>query len=156
MISFQMKEVQPYVDSSVRILCTRPYPNHRKGCPNFGKKLICPPQCKLLGDLLDLDQQVFAIYAEFDLGQHVKNMYERHPNWTYRQTSCCLYWQGSVRSKLNKYAEELMKKHPGTTIITCPEGAGVNVTETMRKAGVKLEWPPKNTTRMIYLLGRPR
>ena len=156
MVKFRTIEVLPVLDSGMRDLCAKPYPNHPKGCPNYGKRDLCPPKCPSLRDTLNLCKPVYAAYAAFNLGQHVENMYKRHPKWTYRQAACCLYWQGSVRSKLKMYAEDQKRLHPGTIIVSCPEGAGVNVTETMSNAGVKLEWPPKNITRMIYFLGRPK
>jgi predicted metal-binding protein len=151
-----MIKIIPLVDLNVRGLCTKPYPNHPKGCPNYGKKETCPPKCPELRHVLNLYRPIYAVYAEFNFGQHVKNMYKKHPEWTYRQASCCLYWQGSVRSKLKKYAAEQMRSLPGTVLVTCPEAAGVNVTKSMRQAGVTLEWPPKNITRMVYLIGDPR
>ena len=37
----------------------------------------------------------------------------------------------------------------------CPEGAGVNITETMKNAGIILEWPPVNYTYQVALAGIP-
>jgi predicted metal-binding protein len=38
-------------------------------------------------------------------------------------------------------------------VTTCPEAMGVNITETMKDAGIILEWPPENVTYQIALAG---
>lgn len=50
-----------------------------------------------------------------------------------------------------------MEERKGYHISTCPEGSGVNITETMKNVGINLEWPPKNYTYQIVLAGiRPK
>ena len=44
-------------------------------------------------------------------------------------------------------------EHPGETVIKCPEAQGVNLTETMKNAGIELEWPPENVAYQIVLVG---
>jgi len=39
-------------------------------------------------------------------------------------------------------------------IIKNPEGAGVNCTATMKKIGIKMEWPPIKYTYQIVLAGK--
>lgn len=159
-LEFHSAIVKPVADSGMRGLCTKPYPNHPKGCPNYGQRDTCPPQCKLIKDAFDLDCGIWALWAIFDLAAHVTRMRDKQPSWTYRQLSCCLYWQGTVRKALREYVEKWMKemKHypplaDRLELITCPEAMGVNVTATMQNIGVTLEWPPQETTRMVYLVG---
>jgi len=89
--------VVPVVDLSVRGLCPKPYPLHARGCPNFGKKAGCPPQCGTISKVLDLSAPVWAIWNVFDFGGHVAKMRVAHPDWSGRQLACCLYWQPKAR-----------------------------------------------------------
>jgi len=71
--------VKPIVDKMVMDLCRRPYPNHKFGCPNWGKKSGCPPKCRPIGELIYLDSPVWAIWTKFDFGHHVEEMRKKHP-----------------------------------------------------------------------------
>lgn len=133
--------VVPVIDPSVRALCKRPYPLHPRGCPNFGKDR-CPPKVRLYGDVYDLARPCYAIWSAFDLGAHVERMRVAHPRWSDRQLRNCLYWQGTARKLLRKEISGFCWKKPGYDVTECPEAMGVNVTETMRRAGIVLEWPP--------------
>lgn len=147
--------VTPVVDCSVRHLCRKPYPGHPKGCPNWGKRDSCPPQADLLPNVLDLAAPVYAIWNAFDLASHVARMKEKHPDWSDRQLRCCLYWQGTARAVLRKQIDAFLREHPGLLVLTCPEACGVDVTATMRRAGIDLEWPPVSLAYQVALVGTP-
>ncbi len=150
------KYVVPVIDPAVRNLCFKPYPNHNKGCPNYGKKIGCPPQAPLVGDIINLSKQVWVIWNEFDFGGHCARMKEKHPMWSQRQIECCLYWQGTARKQLKQILTKFTSKHPGLKIIQCPEACGVNLTATMDNAGIELQWPPTTKTYQIVLAGYGR
>lgn len=162
-LEFCMAIVQPVIDTSMRGLCCKPYHNHPRGCPNYGVRDTCPPKAKMLPEVFDLRRDIWALYAEFDLKAHIRKMQKLQPLWTDHQLRCCLYWQGTVRKFLRKKADEWVERHAyrhprirdtqGFLYTTCPEAMGVNVTATMRNAGINLEWPPRITSRMIYLAG---
>lgn len=154
-LKFNAAIVTPAIDLGMRDLCVRPYHNHPKGCPNFGKRSTCPPKQECYPYVYDTNTRrvTWALWAEFDLGSHVRRMRKRHPLWTYRQLSCCRYWQGTVRKFLRESIAEWKEEHLNLAVTTCPEAMGVNVTATMRDIGVELEWPPKQITRLIYLAG---
>lgn len=159
-MEFHADIVEPVIDLSMRSLCVRPYPGHPKGCPNHGSRDTCPPEQKVFGGVYDTDLNIFALWTEFDLGAHVSRMKKAHPTWSYRQLSCCLYWQGTVRkflrTKSKKWIDFAVLHTPFADRIlltTCPEAMGINVTATMKNIGVQLEWPPKSLTRMVYLAG---
>lgn len=145
--------VNPVVDSTVRDLCVRRYPGHPRGCPNFGKKPTCPPQAPMIADVIDLERPVFAIWNRFDLAGHVRRMKERHPDWSKRQAVCCLYWQPRARKELRQRVVAFLRAHRGTRVVFTPEAMGVNVTATMRQAGVQLEWPPRSIAYQVALVG---
>lgn len=144
------------IDSSVRELCARPYPNHPKGCPNFGKRPTCPPRSPFLEDVYDISKGFWIVWVSFNLLYHRNRMQKKHPDWSRRQLDCCLYWQGGVRKKLKESVADVMYYLEGRGdwyATNCPEAMGVNVTATMKSLGIKLEWPPENTVRKIAIIG---
>lgn len=144
--------VSPVVDHSVRALCARPYPGHKKGCPNIGKP-GCPPKHPLLEYMLDLAKPVFAIFNVFDLAEHVAKMRQKHPSWSERQLYNCLYWQPRARKALKCEIREFLREHVGAVIIKSPEAAGLNVTATLAAAGIQLEWPPRIKAYQVVIAG---
>ena len=146
------------VQPSVRSLCLHPYSGHPHGCPNYNHKLGCPPGATLFTDYFRMDQPIYAIIIEFDLAHWVKIMKQKHPHWSYRQLSCCLYWQTRARKSLE---DEVIRFRLSTNrayeydITRVPEADGVNVTETLAKVGVILEWPPTKIVRLVAIAGIP-
>ena len=141
--------VEPVIDLAVRKLCFKAYYNHPKGCPNFGKRGICPPQAPLINQFFDLNKRIIAIVVHFNLGLHRKQMKARHPNWSKRQCECCLYWQGRLRKDLKQRIRHNLNRpilfDDGNLVATdCPEAMGVDVTATMKNVGIILEWPPRS------------
>lgn len=136
-------KIHPVIDYAVRGLCVTKYPGHPKGCPNYGKKEGCPPGAQFYDQHYDLTQPVYAIFNRFDIGAHIAKMRYYHPTWSDRQSRCCLYWQAGARNQLKKHIIAFCHNNPGYHITTCPEAMGVNVTATMEKAGIILEWPPE-------------
>lgn len=145
--------VVPVIQTSVRKLCCCSYPNHPKGCPNFGKKATCPPAVKCFEEVFNMAQPFYAIWTTFPFGEHVAKMKAIHPDWSSRQLECCLYWQGTARKKLKTEIARFKSGHPNLFVTTCPEAMGVNVTATMAKIGEQLEWPPKNITYQVAIAG---
>lgn len=133
---------------SPRGMCVLAYPNHKKGCPNYGKKKGCPPSAPMFDEVYDISRPVYAIYNVFDFRGHVERMRKKHPKWSKRQLECCLYWQGTARKDLKRTIDIFKNFIPtnfkGYTIAMAPEAMGVLVTETMKRVGFKLEWPPVN------------
>jgi len=155
--------VEPVLDAKVRCLCYRPYPGHPRGCPNYGKRDRCPPQAKHLSDVLDMARPIWAVWTMFELAAHRDKMLALHPNWTRAQLDCCLYWQGTARKRLRREIAYCTDRNYGCfstrepyIALDTPEACGVNVTETMAKLGVKLEWPPSIWAVQVALVGTPR
>ena len=148
-----INEVIPVIDRKVRGLCKKPYHNHPKGCPNFGIKEGCPPNIRLFDEEYDMNKPVYVIFNTFDLASQVNKMKAAHPEWSDRQLKCSRYWQGTTRKLLRQKIALFKNDHPDYNVTTCPEAMGVNVTETMKKIGIKLEWPPVSTTYQVALAG---
>ena len=134
-------------------LCKHPYPNHPKGCPNYGKKDSCPPKTKIIEKVLDLDRDVYIIASRFEFGKHVEKMRKRHPDWTDRQLRNVLYWQGTARKRLREIVADFLNGRPDLVANFCPEANGVNLTATMKNIGVELEWMPQVYSWVIAAVG---
>lgn len=149
--------VTPDVDLSVRTLCRRAYPGHPHGCPNYGKgKEGCPPACKTIDKLIQLDKPVWAVWNTFLLSAHVAVMRTRHPQWSERQLCNMLYWQSTARKALrNEIRRFFRQADDKLVLVKNPEGAGVNMTSTMATVGINLEWPPTQIAYQIALIGSP-
>jgi hypothetical protein len=107
-------------------------------------------------DVYDLAQPVYAIVTEFDLASHVARMRSAHPGWSDAQCRCCLYWQPRARKALRAEIQAFAHEYPGYQVTMTPEAMGVNVTATLRSAGIILEWPPQRITRQVALAGKSK
>ncbi len=148
--------VRPIVSPQTWQWCRRSYPLHPQGCPNYNKKEGCPPNSPMLGQVISQWDEVYAIFNVFDFGAHVQRMKEKHPNWSDRQSHCCLYWQPKARKQLRAKIAKFKEQYSGFHIIQNPEAHGVNLTATMREVGIELEWPPITVAYQIVLAGRKR
>ncbi len=109
-----------------------------------------------MGDIYDLSEGFWIVWTQFDFKGHCNRMRRKHPLWSKRQVECCLYWQNTARKKLKDEIKDVQYYLKGTgnwKVTTCPEAMGVNVTETMKKLNVRLEWPPVNITYQVALVG---
>lgn len=150
-------QVVPVIDHSVRALCAKPYPLHPKGCPNFTKCDRCPPKAALYDRKYDLSKPVYAVVNEYNLAAHVDKMKVKNPAWSERQLYCVLYWQNTARKQLDTKLKEIIKIGlNGYEIEKTPEAMGVNITETLRRVKIQLEWPPKQIARQVALLAIPK
>jgi len=134
--------------------CLLPYPNHPKGCPNYGKKVGCPPDVPYLFDAMDMSRPAYFAYIKFDLKTHAEKLLIKHPEWTSRQSRCCLYWQGGVRRDLREFCNETCE---GTSMAysTCPEAMGMNVMRTATKNGIPIDIKAREFVYKIALVGFP-
>ena len=111
------------------VWCTLPYPNHKKGCPNYGKRDTCPPKAPKFEDITK--PPYFAVWVTFNLKEHARRMKEKHPKWSERQCRCVLYWQNTVRKRLKELSymvKEIYEKEYGELIVLeIPEANGINV-----------------------------
>ena len=153
-----------------RIWCTLPYPNHKRGCPNFNKNSLCPPHIKIMKSKLDNYNFFYLIYAIFDLKTHKKRMYDKHPEWSERQASCLLYWQNSVKKHLKDFIFEIFSNNPYSSFylfgsgsgfngkkfkqdkVVSMEAAGINVIKTVKLNEINIEVRPFNIVHLFCLL----
>lgn len=154
--------VYPVIDSRVRGLCPKPYGKNKNGCPNFGDpkhSYRCPPEAPLFEKKFDLSRPVYAVINEFAYGAHVERMLatpkKDGSTRSLDEAKCVLYWQNTARKQLQAKIDAALATLPGYEATWCPEGHGVNVTETLAKVGITLEWPPKRIARQVAFLGVP-
>ena len=132
--------------------CLLPYPNHPKGCPNYGKKQICPPFSKPFNEIVEPPFHI--VIENFDLEAQAKKMKKRHPEWSDRQCRNLLYWQKGVVKKLKGEAREFIKSQKDDLVLLeVPEANGVHVFDTCKNVGVVLEREPK-IVRKIMIIGK--
>ena len=133
-----------YIDERSRdgTWCCAPYPNHPKGCPNFGKRDSCPPHAPKYEDIVDDSAPVFAVIVRFDLVKHAQRMLDRHSHWSRKQCRNVLYWQNTVKKKLRNKSYDLQSVLDGYEVLEIPEANGVNVFKTMAKHGLMLKHDP--------------
>lgn len=142
------------LEPAVLTLCRKPYPGHPRGCPNYAHRKSCPPDAPFLEEVLDMSRTVWVAWVDFNLEKQRQRMWAKHPKWSERQAECCLYWQGGVRKQLRDEMEAFVDNADAALmIIEVPEAHGVNVTETMWRVGVGLQWPPKIIVRKVGLIG---
>lgn len=143
------------IDYRAREWCKLPYPNHPKGCPNYGKRLFCPPEAPLIEAFFDLSKQLWLVVVTFDLALHIHRMKTLHPDWSDRQARCVLYWQGSANKELKELCRHWVWSKPGTDYSLYPEAMGVNVIRTAKAIGLPIKARPMDTVFKIALMGYP-
>ncbi len=121
--------------------CQLPYPNHKKGCPNYNnpKRLDCPPRARRIQGFFDLTKLLYFVHSEFDLEADIIRRKKMNPNLTEKQYRCVLYWQGTSRKQLKERVNEVFDDLDVTYACHCPEGRGLNVYATARINGLYLD-----------------
>jgi hypothetical protein len=141
------------VDYRAREWCKLPYPDHPKGCPNYGKKPACPPNAPLINEFIDLNKTIWFVVVKFNLGEHTKRMRIKYPNWSDRQARCVLYWQPRVNKRLKYLCKSYSEGIENSVYTTCPEAMGVNVIQTSKTLGIPIHSRPKDVVYKIGLIG---
>lgn len=150
--------------------CKLPYPNHRKGCPNYNKNPLCPPKAKYMIDILNKYFNFYLIYAEFNLKKQKERMLNLHQHWSDKQAGCLLYWQNSVKKILKHQINKICRKNRNKTLylfscgsgfkgtelnqktIYSMEAGGIDVFKTLKNNYIDFELKPKNKVILATLL----
>lgn len=131
----------------VHKLCTQEYYQHKKGCPNFGKKLGCPPGLKHISEIVDVSTLHFY-FLRFHFQKYIEQKMDRSPGWTNRAYANQRHWQAHLRSQLARRWEEVDQyNYPEYNLCLAPdsycrnpEGHGINVVQTLENHGFKTGW----------------
>jgi len=145
----------------IKDLCYRPYPNHKKGCPNDEKcKFLNVPDFETIKKYGKYNRY-YLIYAKFDFKKYKELRKEKHPDWTEEQLGNIWHWQKSVKKLLSEHINNLnlskkdyilgcgygfKSKHQER--IGSMENSCINVFSTMKLNGTKMEIKPRSK---IYL-----
>jgi len=152
------------------IWCTLPYPGHKKGCPNYDKNPLCPPNIKIMEKHLENYSFFYLIYAIFNIFKYKNNMLNKHPDWSDRKARCLLYWQNSVKKLLKEYIISLYLTSLDCSLylfgsgsgdkihnikqekVYSMEAVGINVIQTLLNNKIKIEVKPKKFVHIVNLL----
>ena len=143
------------LDNRVGRWCQLPYPGHPNGCPNYGKRSICPPFTPTVTDFFNLRRKHWFLITEFPLEQYLGQMRKKHPSWSERRLRCLLYWQGHVRKEQYQQINDFRNRFPETVFSLLPEAMTVNVILTLRHIGIDIEVKPQRKILKIALIGYP-
>jgi predicted metal-binding protein len=133
--------------------CTLPYPNHKSGCPNYGKKKTCPPFTQSFQNIIQ--GPYFLVIQEFDIQAHSKKMRLKHPHWSEKQCRNLLYWQKGLNKKLKDKSYELANKMGDDFIVLeIPEANGVDVFKTCQNMNIELQRYPQDMIRKVMIVGK--
>lgn len=150
--------------------CTLPYPGHKKGCPNFNKNPLCPPNTKIMENILENYNFFYLILANFDIFKYSNYLIDKHPEWSERKARCLLYWQKSVKKLIRAYISNILSKNPNNQFYLFSSGAGENIPildqdeiYSMEAAGIdvihslinnniEIEIKPKKKVKLVNLL----
>lgn len=134
--------------------CTMPYPGptHVNGCPKF-------PKCmKERVDFKEFEKrrkyEWYAIVQSFYLKGHMKRLKDKYPVFTERQCRNVIWWQPKVNKKLKNKALKHTFPLMGDILLDVPEANGVDVFETMKLAGLRLEKSKPKMVHKIMLIGK--
>lgn len=138
-------------------MCTLPYEDHKKGCPNYGKSSLCPPLAKYRDDIINRYNKFILVYAVFDFKKYKELRKQEHVDWSDRQLANVLYWQSSVRKMLKDYvARKQFDEILGAGnfgVCQSMEASGIYVFKTLRNNGINdFEIKPKSVVYMVCLL----
>lgn len=140
---------QLVIDKRAREWCKLPYPNHPKGCPNYGKRGYCPPQAPHIEKVYNFLRPCWFVVVDFDLKAQSERMKRLHPGWTERQCRCLLYWQAGVNKRL-KQVMIIEARRLSARMSMCPEAMGINAIKTLQHLGVPIKTRP---TTIVYKTG---
>jgi predicted metal-binding protein len=152
--------------------CQRGYKGNEGGCPNYGKKELCPPHSAFLGGFIDLYSQFYLLVCGLDLITYKEIRASRHPQWSERQLEHPYYWQGSIKKILRREILNVLKLNPKKKLylsgtgsgfstkelkrfqkkIYSMESLGINVFSTLRLNHIRIEKEPKTNLKMVCLI----
>jgi predicted metal-binding protein len=154
--------------------CQLPYPNHKKGCPNYNKKKTCPPNVPHFKKIINNYRHFYLIYSIFNFKKYKELREIENPEFfnTPARLKCVLYWQGAVRKILKEYVKKILVDDNITNfyLLSCGSGfddkylgkfqnplysmeaAGINVFKTLKNNNIEYELKPVNKIILTSLL----
>jgi len=142
-------------EAGVRSLCLCRYPDHPRGCPNYGKRDDCSPKAPLFVSLFR--RNVIVVAIGMDVQEFLEARREKHPDWSERALFNSRHWQGALRADLGRFIATNVSENPSLgnySVILSPEAMGINVFATGEDPGIGLflERTPKRVVYKVALL----
>lgn len=163
--------VKPIIDlKKIAPLCKYPFRrNNLEGCSFCRKK-------KYWYDVIDPNQEVYALYFSMNLVPLWTKLRKRWPDWTTAQVQNNRYWRATKHKLLKKLEFDFLETHPGPWCralnrgtgyqdsktggwIQCPHTTytfGIWYSRTMEQIGIYMRWPPEPHPLTIQFVGRPK
>jgi predicted metal-binding protein len=146
--------------------CKLPYPmpkpDHPRGCPNYGKNPLCPPNSPYRADILVKFKKFKIVYAVFDFKRYKELVREQHPAWSDRQVENVLYWQSAVKKVLKQRVfgdyHHVVKGGAvlcaGSGFENCQsmESGGIDVFASLKNNDIPIERHPENVVTLVALV----
>jgi len=118
--------------------CRLRYPNHNKGCPNYGKSDLCPPRSPIRSDIIGQFMRYVLVHATFKIEEYEERMRSIRPEWSRAQRRSVLYWQRRVKKMIKQYIEGRYHDKDGNPkydlLLGC--GSGLWNSQSMESAGI--------------------
>lgn len=143
---------------SPRGLCVKKYYDKKKGCPNYNNPThpLCPPNAPMYDEIFNINKDIYLIYTTYNLGDHIRKMKERHPDWSERALRNVYYWQGTDRKFHREEIKRFMDLYKDLNYVAVtPEGLGVDVDATLKNVGITLPWPPEEISYRVSFAAEP-
>lgn len=113
------------ISEKVRKWCALPYPNHKKGCPNYDKKDTCPNKIPLMEDLTEKYRYFYLLTADFDFKEYKNRRKNDNESLSEVQVKNLLYWQKTVKNVLFNNAVKICKNNNFVDIFLLMCGSGM-------------------------------
>ena len=163
--------VKPVIDmKKIAPLCKYPFRrSNLTGCDFCKKK-------RYWYDVIDPDQEVYAIYFSMNLVPLWTKLRKRWPNWTTAQVQNNRYWRATKHKLLKEMELEFLKANPGPWCRALNRGTGYQhpktgewihqphttytfgiwYSRTMEQIDIYMRWPPEPHPLTIQFVGRPK
>lgn len=150
--------VKPVVDlKKIAPLCKYPFRrNNLKGCSFCQKK-------RYWDDIIDPDQDVYALYFSMNLAPLWTKLRKRHPYWTKPQVQNNRYWRATKHKLLKELEYEFLESNPGPWCRALNRATGhitytfgIWYSRTMEQIEIYMRWPPEPYPLTIQFVGRPK
>ncbi len=143
--------VEPVLLPSRSDVCRACYPGHPDGCPKYGRHPDCPPRAAWFTRRFQGGVRIAAIV--FDFAGFLAWRRSLRPDWTEKALRNQRHWQKHLAAALNRSLERV-DLADGEEVILNPEAQGIDVTATCARAGIRLEWPPKDKVHQVAMIAR--
>jgi predicted metal-binding protein len=152
--------------------CKLSYPEHPKGCPNYGKSETCPPNAPFLKEKLKQYEKFTLYYIRINYKGYIEYKLKQHPDWTLRNCRNVNRWQSSAKKYLRESIPIEIRESPNYFILWSGSGSkksknqkikkespkyamesvGINVMSTFKQLGLDMDIKAVNMVTLVNLV----